>query len=206
MGKPALTVFAPYAAHCLAIELFFQIAVAKGLISPDRASNRTDIVYLYYLPFAQLFISSDTLHRETAPLFLTEGQEFVWGPELKADLKALNLYFCSVQTQAADGLFEAPHRPPDDDSFLTSRLWHSHLGPQAFSAKVDTGTVSPNLGKELMDQMRDMEERLANSPTDVFTREELSDPDRVAIQRAVPIKRGRWRFVSEEIARKSRGA
>ena len=42
---------------------FFHVAVGKKLISPDRLSNRVDIAYLYYLPFAMVFVSNDKLHK-----------------------------------------------------------------------------------------------------------------------------------------------
>ena len=64
----------------------FHIAIAAHLISPERPSNRTDIAYLFYLPFCMMFVSSDKLHRETANLFLRADQEFVWGLDLKDDL------------------------------------------------------------------------------------------------------------------------
>ena len=60
------------------------MAIDKKLISPDRPSNRTDMAYLYYLPFAMMFVSNDKLHKRTARLFLNAQQEFVSGDELKA--------------------------------------------------------------------------------------------------------------------------
>ena len=63
-----LATYAPYAAHVLTVEIFFQIALAASLISADRPSNRVDIGYLFYLPFCMVFISGDKLHRNCAPL------------------------------------------------------------------------------------------------------------------------------------------
>ena len=54
-NSPPLAQFAPFAAHVLIVELFFQIALAANLISSDRASNRADIAYLFYLPFCNIF-------------------------------------------------------------------------------------------------------------------------------------------------------
>jgi hypothetical protein len=78
-GRRALSEFAPYAAHVVSVEIFFQIALAAGLIATERPSNRTDISYLFYLPFCTLFVSSDKLHRRSAHLFMRQDQEFVWG-------------------------------------------------------------------------------------------------------------------------------
>jgi len=37
-----------------------------------------------------VFVSSDDLHRRTAPLFMRPDQAFVWGIDLKQALKAIN--------------------------------------------------------------------------------------------------------------------
>jgi hypothetical protein len=97
--KPPLHEYAPYAAFVLTIEAFFHIALAAGLISPNRASNRTDIAYLFYLPFCMTFVSSDGLHRRTSPLFLRPDQEFVWGIDLKADLGRLDAHYKSTLSE-----------------------------------------------------------------------------------------------------------
>jgi hypothetical protein len=69
-GRRPLPEFAPYAAYALTVEIFFQVALGAGLIGGERPSNRTDIAYLFYLPFSMVFVSSDDLHRRTAPLFM----------------------------------------------------------------------------------------------------------------------------------------
>lgn len=92
-GRPSLSTFAPYTAFCLRIDLYFYLALSNGLISDQRASNKIDMGYLYYLPFARIFVSSDRLHQTSAELFLEADQSFVWGPELKDDLAALNKRF-----------------------------------------------------------------------------------------------------------------
>jgi hypothetical protein len=66
-GSPPMVAYAPYAAYVLTVEVFFQIALAASLISRARPSNRIDIAYLFYLPFAMVFISSDRLHARCTP-------------------------------------------------------------------------------------------------------------------------------------------
>ena len=95
-GYRPLAEHAPYSAHVLAVELFFQIALAAHLISTGRASSRIDIAYLFYLPFCTLFVSGDKLHRKCAPVFLRSDQEFVWGFHLKAELARLNGEFAKL--------------------------------------------------------------------------------------------------------------
>ena len=53
--KPALIDYAPYCAYILEVEIFFRIAIVTHLISSERASNRLDIAYLFYLP--QVFLA-----------------------------------------------------------------------------------------------------------------------------------------------------
>jgi hypothetical protein len=66
-GKAPLHEYAPYAAFVLTIEKFFHIALKKaGLIFPDRASTRTDIANLFYLPLCTTFVSSDRCTGEPA--------------------------------------------------------------------------------------------------------------------------------------------
>lgn len=110
---PPLPVYAPYAAHVLSIEVFFQIALGSNLISAQRISNRTDIAYLFYLPFCMIFVSSDKLHRRCAPLFLRADQGFVWGEDLKADLRRLNEHYLSLpDAEKEKGITRFASTPP----------------------------------------------------------------------------------------------
>ncbi len=54
----------------------------RPAIKPQRSG------YLFYLPFSMVFVSSDRLPRACAPLFLRPEQEFLWGQDLRADLRA----------------------------------------------------------------------------------------------------------------------
>lgn len=89
-GEPTFDKFASYASFVMTVEVFFRVAMASSLIGTERASNRTDIAYLFYLPFCTLFVSSDDLHRRCAPFVLRSDQEFVWGIDLKPALKVVN--------------------------------------------------------------------------------------------------------------------
>lgn len=128
-GGPPLAVHAPYTAYCLLVDTFF-VAVAKKLIAPERLSNRTDIAYLYYLPFTMIFASNDNLHRRTVPLFLREDQLFVAGNELKCDLQVLDAHFSALPAdQLEQGLFRFAAGPPNDDRFLTTRIYRNLASP-----------------------------------------------------------------------------
>jgi len=127
-GGPPLNEFAPYAAHVLAVDLFFVFGLAAGVISANRASNMVDIAYLYYLPFCMVFVSGDKLHRRIVPHFIRKDQDFVWAPDLKADLAKLDSHFSSFPEEVkAKGLFKFAGWPPEQTEFLTTRLWDRHL-------------------------------------------------------------------------------
>ena len=76
-GCPPLKKFSPYVAFIVMIEAFFYFAKLKGLISKERITNKIDFAYLYYLPFCNIFISTDKLHQRVAPIFIDEDQLFV---------------------------------------------------------------------------------------------------------------------------------
>jgi hypothetical protein len=126
-GRPAVRAFAPFFAHVYAVDLFFHLAVAAGLVSRDRPSHKIDMAYLYYLPFCNVFTSSDRLHALTAPLFLRSDQTFVPGMELKADLAMLDAYYSSLPEEIRRrGVFRFASNPPADTKYLTTRLWDKH--------------------------------------------------------------------------------
>ena len=199
-GGPPLPVYAPYTAHCLTTDVFFHLAIDKKLISPDRVSNRTDIAYLYYLPFAMIFVSNDKLHRRTVPLFLDKTQLFVGGEELKQDLRDLDAHYSGLpESEQQQGLFNLASRPPDDERFLTTRIWR-HFG-------FDTRPAKPyrhDDNKEANDRLLALfEEMIASakrpSGPQRFTQAELDDPPQLAIERKVPVRRGKWRMFPPDI-------
>jgi hypothetical protein len=128
-GAHSLAEYAPYAAHVISIELFFQIALAANLVGTMRASNRVDIAYLFYLPFCQVFVSRDRLHERCAPHFLRADQTFVWGDDLKAELHRLAEHYLKLpEEQREQGLMRFARTPPPDDAgSLVAQLWDCHL-------------------------------------------------------------------------------
>jgi hypothetical protein len=110
-GFQPLVSYAPYAAHVLTAELFFHIALQANLVT---SHDRQDIGYLSYLPFSFLFVSSDKLHRECAPPFLRGDQNFIWGPELKADLaEIVERYKGLPQAEQEKGIMKFAPVPPE---------------------------------------------------------------------------------------------
>jgi hypothetical protein len=127
-GGPPLDEFAPYAAYNLLVDLFFYLSLDAGLISSERPSNRVDIAYLYYLPFCMIFTSGDNLHGRITPLFLRNDQEFLWAPDLKADLSRLDTHYAALSDEVkAQGVARFALDPPPDGDYLTTKLWDRFL-------------------------------------------------------------------------------
>lgn len=194
-GRPHLHEFAPYTAHCLLVEVFFNIAIGKKLISPDRASNRVDMAYLFYLPFAMVFVSNDKLHQRTAPLFMSDKQIFVFGDDLKKDLTSLNNRYSALpEAEQSEGLFRIASYPPKDDSCLTTRIW-KQLGMRVERDTTERNSGGP-LASELLESVKKMREAADNrSGSAQFSQSELEDPSHIVIERMVPLRRGKWRFM-----------
>ena len=130
LGRPAIREYAPYFTHVLTVDLFFCLGMAASQISSDRKSNKADVAYLYYLPFCMVFTSRDNLQIRSAPLFLRPDQSFLHGDELKADLKRLDEYYDAFpETEKKKGVYSFAAYPPDDDSYLVTRLWKKYMTP-----------------------------------------------------------------------------
>jgi hypothetical protein len=196
-GFPPLAGYASYAAHVLMVEIFFQIALAANLISAERPSNRADIAYLFYLPFCHVFISGDKLHRLCAPVFLRKEQDFVWAPELKADLARINRELMdSTELERQVGLHKLAPRPPGDSSNLTVSLWKKHA-PGAGVEDKEMMPMSPEAQRKLVEHLNSF----AKAPTDPdvagIPSEELQS---ISIERLVPARKGSWWLIPKKVA------
>lgn len=189
-GFPPLNRYAPYAAHVIKVEIFFHICVSRGLISADRPSNKIDIAYLHYLPFCHVFVSGDKLHRSTAKLFISRNQKFVWGPDLKEDLKRLNNHYLQLPEEVKDrGVISFAGKPPTEGGFLTAELWDM-LGT---SWRSQSGNIAP-LSNEANDKLLKHVKGFTEAPT--LPHEQMPDSeeelDSLSLQRSIRRKRGSW--------------
>ena len=193
---PPLANFAPYAAYVLKVELFFQIALAANLVSAERASNRVDIAYLFYLPFCHAFVSGDNLHRRCAPPFLRNGQEFLWATDLKRDLARINKVLSAAPEEAKrQGLHQFAPRPPGDSNDLVVALW-GRYAPGWSKGRSSDLALSPSAERKLVDHLN----AIANAPTSLEVAELSSDElTGISIQRVVPMKKGSWWLLPESI-------
>ena len=52
------------------------LLVGANVLS-ERPTNRLDLEYLLYLPFCDILVSEDRLHRQLAPRLLRADQQFM---------------------------------------------------------------------------------------------------------------------------------
>tara|TARA_R110001583_G_C5588605_1_gene403573 strand:+ start:62 stop:1303 length:1242 start_codon:yes stop_codon:yes gene_type:complete len=196
-GFPPLTTYAPYVAHVVKVEVFFHICVSRGFISSERPSNKIDIAYLHYLPFCKVFVSGDKLHRSVAPLFMRRDQLFVWGPDLKADLSALNKHYMELPQETKDmGVMSFASKPPKDGDFLTAKLWDS-MG-KGWRKPKEVELPLPKEGNDkLLEHIKSFKEVPVTNPD--YTEFDIDNLDSVSLQRSVTKKKGSWFQVPKDL-------
>ncbi len=196
-GFPSLTSYAPYVAHVVKVEVFFHICVSRGFISSERPSNKIDIAYLHYLPFCKLFISGDKLHKSVVPLFMRKDQLFVWGPELKADLSALNKHYMDLPQETKDkGVISFASKPPKDGDFLTAKLWDL-MGTEWRKPKEVELPLPKESNDKLLEHMKSFKEVPVANPD--YTEFDIENLDSVSLQRSITRKKGSWFQVPKDL-------
>ncbi len=196
-GYPPLARFAPYSAYVLTIDVFFYIAVAASLISGKRVTNKVDLAYLYYLPFCMIFTSSDKLHKRCAPLFLSNDQEFIWGNDLKRELKKLDHHYDKLPVSEKEkGLYAFADYPPQDENFLVTRLWDRYL-PRWRTNLEETVPRDNETDAKLVAYLNEF------TQAEPLTKEQVdfdpSEVDTVSINRRIRRRRGKWWQVSKDL-------
>src|SRR5262249_22724508 len=137
-------------------------------------------------------------HRRTAPLFMNDRQIFVFGDELKRDLTALEAYYAARPEHERDeGLFRLAGYPPDDDAYLTTRLYRQFK----FRTLIDpenvdpASSIPPHVNNKLLKMAEEMEGAARSRLADQFSAGELKDPSHVVIKRTISLQRGKWRLM-----------
>jgi hypothetical protein len=191
---PSLKSFAPYAAYILSIEIFFSIALATNQISQKKLTNKIDLSYLFYLPFCMIFVSSDHFHRRCTPLFLRDNQIFVWGKDLKNDLRKINKFYDKIpESDRQKGIYSIAVCPPIAEDFLTARLWDRFFPNWRTHKPSFTPKKDSNLVREIEDFAR------AEFSLEARESYEFSDPDAMIIERRVRKKKGKWWLVPKDL-------
>lgn len=193
-GKPPLQKFSPYFKYLYSIELFYYLAISADLISrvrpAEKADNKVDIAYLYYLPFCMVFVSNDNLHERVVPLFLREDQTFVNGQELKADLRKIDEHFAAFpDDEKAKGMFSLAPDPPADDSFLVTQLWNKHL-PGWQKRREEHEKLGPEDAKAVVELINRISEE--GRPVSEAQAASIEDMNYAHVERQILRKKGKW--------------
>jgi hypothetical protein len=192
--KP-LRSYLPYFTHMLSVNIFFALVLPTTLLSKVKPSHAIDLAYLYYLPFCTVFTSRDNFHVQVAPLFMQPFQTFVHGDELKSDLGRLHEMYQQLSQEELDkGLIGFADCPPEDTSFLTTRLWDKYLPRWR-----EPHPTLPDLPPEMIEAIAQMGNE-AMGATPVHGEHDVDKLDFVTVAKMVSPKKGSYlRFGKETI-------
>ena len=147
-------------------------------------------MYLFYLPFCMVFVSSDWIHKECSPLFLRNDQTFVWGPEMKKDLKRINDFYSALpdsdKEQGNDFFAKAP---PDIGDSIVQQLWDKHLPTWRKMLAAGPPKPSEAFTRWLREQNANFKEFIAAGGT---PNQDSSNPDVMMLKHTVHKRRGSW--------------
>lgn len=206
--RPPLREYVPYFIFLLTINLFFCLALSAQLLKNVKPSHQVDLAYVYYLPFCSVFTSKDNFHAQIVPLFMNENQTFVNGTEFKSELRLLNEYYSALsEEELKTGLINFAKYPPDDTSFLTTRLWDKYLPRWREIKAKPREPVDPEAEKKLIEELNRMSDSPALQPHDERDSDKL---DYVTVIKNVRMRKGKWqRFSTDQEQRildKKKGA
>lgn len=116
-----LFAFAPYTFFCHMVRMFFSVCLQNNIVG-TRATNLIDLEYIYYLPFCEVFVSSDDFHKKLVPHLLMNRQQFVRGQELKDDLARIEKL---IPTLTDIDRQRSHKEPPRIEDVICYKLWKS---------------------------------------------------------------------------------
>jgi hypothetical protein len=191
VNQPALTDFAPYASFILRVEAFFAIAHEYALISYDP-NSRSDITYFHYVPFCNVFVSSDRLQLRTAKFFLRSDQTLVHGPVLKQSLgKLVDRYLALPDEEKDKSLLIYARTPPIDDPACTvAELWDRHEGRK-------WRDPAPALSPQLIAALEGLIKEMEAEQVQIEDESDLARVSSVQFKRHIPEQRGSFRLVAK---------
>jgi hypothetical protein len=132
---------------------------------------------------------------------MSKAQQFVHGDDLKADLKRLNEHYLQLPEDVREkGLYAFAQHPPDDSTYLTSRLWDAYL-PDWRRDSPNITEVPPEIKaalKELIDKYRNISAPAPNAG-DV----NVDDLDFMEINKKVRSVKGNYLRFSREVILKN---
>lgn len=127
-GHPDFQQFAAYANYSGRLFAIYFLGVTAELVLTGKTHKTLiDILYFLYLPFVQIFCSGDKFHRNHFSYFARADQRFLWGPDLKEDLKQIVAYRRALG--AEDRIKydkQLGNRPPFILKSLTREMWERY--------------------------------------------------------------------------------
>jgi hypothetical protein len=194
--RPPLREHLPYFIFLLTINLFFCLVLPAQLLSNVKPSHQIDLAYLYYLPFCSVFTSKDNFHAQVAPLFLDPFQTFVNGTEFKEELKRLVEHYSALpEEERKTGLINFARFPPDDQSFLTTRLWDKYLPLWREIKAKPKAPRDPEADRLLVEEIN----RMSDSPElQPHNEHDVDKLNYVTVIKNVRMRKGKWQRFSEE--------
>lgn len=193
-GGPKLKEFLPYTMHVAEVDMFRTFGMVSGHIDPDRTSNYADMAYLYYLPFCNVFVSWDKLHRRVSPFFLKENQQFVWGPDLRSQLASLSEEYLATPDIKEVGLVKVAGRKVFDDKSFIGSL-HTKSGLRRNPLPRTEPKLSREAEKALVEQLR----AAADAPPPTADADLNEEDQHVTIKRSVRLKKGRFTLLPKDV-------
>jgi hypothetical protein len=202
--RPPFDQFAPYTTHVFKVDLLFYLGIHRGFISGERASNKADMAYLYYLPFAVLFVSGDRLHQRTVPLFLHDGQSYLEARELKTALRELDEHYDRLPEEIkALGVMQFASYPPSDVDNAVTNLWDKHMRRdwRAIAKAQEAAVRQPRDERADRETLQELTGQLdeARLVTDNTPSASDDGPDYVVVTREIPRTKGKWRILPKEV-------
>jgi hypothetical protein len=203
-GRPPLDQLAPYTTHVFKVDLLFYLGIYRGLIFGERASNRADMAYLYYLPFAMVFVSGDKLHRRTVPLFLQEDQSYLEAGDLKTALREFDEHYDGLpESIKALGVLRFASYPPSAADNAVTRLWDKHMRRdwRAIARVHEAGVRQPRdqrADRETLNGLTRELDQARRVPDDTASLGGRG-PDYAFVTRLIPPTKGKWRIIPMEV-------
>ena len=203
-GRPALPDFAPYTTHLFKVDLLFYLGIPFSFIDGNRASNKVDMAYLYYLPFsptssflATAFTSGPCrcfYGRTRRSLIATSSRT------LFANLIGTTTP-CRTRPRHSGSWRSLRTRRPSLDNAVT-RLWDRHTNAtwrevaRAHEERL-RGPGDPQAHRQTVEELN---RKVAEAIAVPDGRSPLSaeEADYVVRQRWVPARKGKWRIVPDE--------
>jgi len=167
------------------------------LLRNVKQSHQVDLAYLYYLPFCSIFTSKDNFHIQIVPLFLGPMQDFITGNDFKEDMKRLVMHYSGrSEDLRRTGLINFASCPPDDESFLTTRMWNKYLPTWREILNTPKKPRDPDEDRRMLEELKQMSDSPDLKPADIEWG--IDGADYVTIEKSVRVKKGQFLRFSED--------